>query len=154
MTTYPRSGRFSVLGAICVALASACAGGGGNDVEDMGMGTVEMQFWNRSDETMVVFARWGSAPRVRLGQISAGRRATYRTAVRGPSVAISWDIQTATPPPATGPAGGFGTSGFPDVADAPTDPQCPVDVEAGDRVEWTIDTQARSCSYLRLDPGA
>jgi hypothetical protein len=134
---------------LCVALTSACAGGGGGgQVEDMGMGSVEMQFWNRSDETMIVFARWGNAPRVRLGQISAGRRATYQTAVRGPRVAISWDVVSATPPPGTGV--GF----FPRVADAPTDPQCPVDVAAGDRVEWTIGVQAQSCSYVRLDPGA
>ncbi|MGD8287321.1 MAG: hypothetical protein PVJ80_10870 [Gemmatimonadota bacterium] len=141
----PRSIPKRLLSVLCAALASACAGGGGG-VEDMGMGSVEMQFWNRSDETMIVFARWGNAPRVRLGQISAGRRATYQTGVRGPTVAISWDIVSATPPPGTGV--GF----FPRVADAPTDPQCPVDIVAGERVEWTIGVNAQSCSYLRLDP--
>ncbi|MGD8728428.1 MAG: hypothetical protein PVJ80_10875 [Gemmatimonadota bacterium] len=150
----PKSGLSNLLALLCVGLASACAGGGGNDVEDLGMGSVEMQIWNRSDETMIVFARWGSAPRVRLGQVAGGRRGTYRTAVRGPTVAISWDIVSATPPAATGPAGSFGTSGFPDVADAPTDPQCPVDMEPGERVEWTIGVNAQSCSYVRLDPGA
>ena len=146
--THLRSRLPLLFAVLCVAFTSACAGGGGGDVEDMGAGSVEMQFWNRSDETMVLFARWGNAPRVRLGQISPGRRATYQTEVRGPRVAISWDIVSATPPPGTGI--GF----FPRVADAPTDPQCPVDVVAGDRVEWTIGVNAQSCSYIRLDPGA
>lgn len=145
---HPQRRRRTLLTAVCVAAVAGCAGGGGGDVEDMGMGAIEMQFWNRSDETMVVFARWGTAPRVRLGQISGGRRATYQTAVRGPRVAISWDIVSATPPPGTGV--GF----FPRVADAPTDPQCGVDVVPGDRVEWTIEVNARACSYLRLDPAA
>lgn len=135
----------AILGMLGVGLVSACASGGGN-AEDVGMGTVEAQIWNRSDETVVIFARWGNAPRSRLGQLSGGRRGTYRTAVRGPTMAISWDVVTARPPAGTGM--GF----FPPVADSPGDPQCPVDVNAGERVEWTIAVGARSCSYVRLDP--
>ena len=108
-----------------------------------------MRFWNRSDRTLIAFARWSNAPRIRLGQLSAGRRATYFTEVRGPTVAISWDIVSGTPPAGTARAG----APFPEVADGTGDPLCPVSVQAGDRVEWTIEFNGRSCNYVRLDPG-
>ena len=135
----------------CVTLVSGCAGGsGGSSSEGIRPEeSLDMMFWNRSDRTLIAFARWGNAPRVRLGQMSGGRRATYTTDIRGPSVAISWDIVSGSPPPATAGAG----AAFPQVADGTGDPQCPVNVQAGDRVEWTIGSNARSCSYVRVDPG-
>ncbi|MDH3206975.1 MAG: hypothetical protein OEO79_10200 [Gemmatimonadota bacterium] len=136
----------------CITLVSGCAGGGGggSSAEEIGPeGSVEMRFWNRSDRTLIAFARWGAGPRVRLGQMSGGRRATYTTAVRGPTLAISWDIISGSPPPATAGAG----AAFPQVADGTGDPQCPVNVSAGDRVEWTIGNTGTTCSYIRLDPG-
>lgn len=146
--SHPKSALVTVLAAVGVAFTSSCAGGGGGNVEDIGMGSIEMQIWNRSDETVAVFARWGNAPRVRIGQLSGNRRGTYVTAVRGPNVGISWDVVSATPPSGTAPAG----AAFPQVADTPGTPQCIVNVDAGDRVEWTIAINAGSCSYVRLDP--
>jgi hypothetical protein len=63
-------------------------------------------------------------------------------------MAISWDVVSGTPP------AGTGVDFFPSVADDPGEPQCAVDVSAGDRVEWTIANDTRSCSYVRLDSGA
>jgi hypothetical protein len=85
---------------------------------------------------------------VRLGQLSGGRRAVFTTALRGPRLALSWDVVSGSPPPGTAAAG----AAFPQVADQPGDPACPVDVQDGDRVEWTIDVNARGCSYVRMDP--
>jgi len=137
---------FVLLGLV---LASGCAsGGGGGSSQDLSAGSVEVNIWNRSDRTITVFARWQNAPRQRLGQLSGGRRAVFTTALRGPRLAISWDIVSGSPPPATAGAG----ADFPQVADQPGDPLCPVDVQDGDRVEWTIGVNARGCSYLRLDP--
>lgn len=139
---------FAILG---VVLASGCAsaggGGGGGPVgRDNGLGTIEMQVWNRSDETVAVYARWGNAPRIRLGQLSANRRGTYLAYVQGPVAAISWDVMSARPPAGTGV--GF----FPPVADSPGDPQCGVEVSAGEAIEWTIQSNSRTCDYIRLDP--
>ena len=132
-----------------LVLASGCASaGGGGTAEDFGAGSVEVNVWNRSDRTLTVFARWQNAPRVRLGQLSGGRRGVFTTGVRGPRLAISWDVVSGSPPPATAGVG----ADFPQVADQPGDPACPVDVQDGDRVEWQIDVNARSCSYTRLDP--
>lgn len=136
-----------------LSLTSGCASGGGGSTasdEVVPQGAVEMRIWNRSDRTIQIFARWGNAPRVRLGQLSGTSRRTYTSAVRGPIVAISWDVVSGSPPPATAGAG----AAFPRVADEPGNPQCGVNVEAGDRVEWTIDNTGRGCSYVRLDPGA
>lgn len=153
----PRSRIVTLFAVFGVALMSGCAssgggGGGGPAGEDMGQGTVEMQVWNRSTQTLTVFARWGNAPRVRLGSLSGSRRGTYMAYVQGPLLGISWDVVTGRPPAATGGPGGFGTDGFPDVADGPGSPQCGVDVEAGDRVEWTIGNNSRTCTYVRMDP--
>lgn len=130
------------------ALAAACAGGGSATPADLGAGSVEVRVWNRSDRTIAVYARWQTQPRVRLGQLSGNRRGTFTTAVRGPRLAISWDVVSGSPPPATAPAG----AGFPRVADAPGEPVCGVDVQSGDRIEWTIDQSARGCTYVRLEP--
>jgi hypothetical protein len=68
-------------------------------------------------------------------------------------VAISWDVLTSRPPAATGFGGGTGFGGtFPDVADSPGTPQCGVETSAGDRLEWTIEPNSRSCTQIRLDP--
>jgi hypothetical protein len=91
-------------------------------------------------------ARWGNA-RQRLGRLSGNRRGTYLSYVQGPLVAISWDVLTARPPAPTALGGAF-----PDVADSPGDPQCAVEVSAGDRLEWTIDPGSRTCTQIRLDP--
>lgn len=132
-----------------IVLAGGCASaGGGGSADDLSNGAVEVNIWNRSDRTITVFARWQSQPRVRLGQLSGSRRAVYTTGLRGPRMSISWDIVSGSPPPATA---GLGAD-FPQVADSPGDPQCPVDVQAGDRIEWTIGVNARSCQYVRLDP--
>jgi len=144
---------FAVLGlALSTGCASSGGGGGGPAGEDMGQGTVEMQVWNRSDQTMAVFARWGNAPRVRLGNLSGGSRGTYNAYIQGPLLGISWDVMSGRPPAGTGAAGSFGTDGFAQVADGPGSPQCGVDVDAGDRIEWTISVNSRSCTYVRLDP--
>jgi len=142
----------------CMAFVPACAssgGGGGGDGpvgSDTGRGTIQMLIWNRSDETVEVFARWGNN-RARLGRLNGNARGTYLAYVQGPVVAISWDVLTARPPAATGFGGGTGLGGsFPDVADSPGTPQCAVDTSAGDRLEWTIESDSRSCSYVRLDP--
>jgi hypothetical protein len=132
-----------------VALSSGCASGGGSGSQDDSItGSVEVTIWNRSDRTLMAYARWGNAPRVRLGQLSGTRRGTYTTPVRGPTMAISWDIVSGSPPPATAGAG----APFPVVADGTGNPVCPVSVQAGDRVEWTIDNTGRGCTYVRLDP--
>jgi len=137
---------FVLLGLV---LASGCASaGGGGSSEDLSAGSVEVNLWNRSDRTLTVYARWANAPRVRLGQLSGGRRAVFTTALRGPRLAISWDVVSGSPPPGTAAAG----AAFPQVADQPGNPACPVDVQDGDRVEWTIDVNARGCTYVRLDP--
>jgi len=81
-------------------------------------------------------------------EISGSRRATYTSAVRGPNVAISWDIVSGSPPPPTAAAG----AAFPRVADGTGNPQCLVDVGAGDRIEWTIDNSGTRCTFVRLDP--
>ena len=135
-----------------MAFVSACASSGsagGDDGpvgSDRGRGTIQMLIWNRSDETVEVFARWGNN-RARLGRLRGNRRGTYLAYVQGPVVAISWDVLTARPPAATA----FGGD-FPDVADSPGDPQCPLDTSGGDRLEWTIEADSRTCSYIRLDP--
>jgi hypothetical protein len=132
-----------------IVLASGCASaGGGGSSEDLSNGAVEVNIWNRSDRTITVFARWQSQPRVRLGQLSGGRRGVYTTGLRGPRMAISWDVVSGSPPPATAGVG----AAFPQVADSPGDPQCAVDVQDGDRIEWQIDVNARGCQYVRLDP--
>lgn len=137
---------FVLLGLV---LASGCASaGGGGSTEDLSAGSVEVNVWNRSDRTITVFARWQNSPRVRLGQLSGGRRAAFTTALRGPRLAISWDVVSGSPPPGTAPQG----AAFPQVADQPGNPACPVDVGDGDRIEWTIDVNAQGCSYLRMDP--
>lgn len=150
----------TLLALLGVAVASGCAssGGGGGDGGpvgvDRGRGTIQMLIWNRSDETVEVFARWGNN-RARLGRLNGNRRGTYLAYVQGPEVAISWDVLTARPPAATGAGGGTGFGGtFPDVADSPGTPQCVVDTSAGDRLEWTIETNSRSCTQIRLDPAA
>jgi len=143
-----KSNLVTALVVLGLSLTSGCAGGGGGGEQLAPGESVEMQVWNRSDRTMTVFARWGNAPRVRLGQLSGSRRGTYTSAVRGPTVAISWDIVSGSPPPATAGAG----APFPTVADGTGSPQCAVNVDAGDRVEWTIDNTGRSCTYVRLDP--
>ena len=144
---------FAVFGlALTAGCASSGGGGGGPAGEDQGQGTVEMQVWNRSDQTLVVFARWGNAPRVRLGNLSGGARGTYTAYVQGPQVGISWDVMSGRPPAGTAAAGSFGTTGFPDVADGPGSPQCGVQVQASDRFEWTISVNSRTCTYVRLDP--
>jgi len=130
---------------------SGCAsgGGGGSSSDEAGASSsVEVSIWNRSDRTLAAYARWGNAPRVRLGQLSGTRRGTFSTPVRGPTLAISWDIVSGSPPPATAGAG----AAFPVVADGTGAPLCPVNVSAGDRVEWTIDNTGRGCTYVRLDP--
>jgi hypothetical protein len=140
---------------LSVALASGCAGGGAGTASSspadlFAGGNVELNVWNRSDRVLIAFARWGSSPRVRLGQLSAGRRGSYVTDVRGPTVAISWDVVSGTPPPATAGAG----APFPAVADGTGSPQCEISVGPGDRIEWTIASSGQSCSSVRLDPGA
>jgi hypothetical protein len=136
------------LAVFCVALTSACAsGGGGASADELAAGSVEMRLWNRSDRSMTVYARWGNAPRQRLGQLSGSRRATFTSAVRGPNVAISWDVVGSPPSPTAG-AG----AAFPRVADGNGSPQCLVDVAAGDRIEWTIDNTGNRCTFVRLDP--
>jgi hypothetical protein len=149
--THRRSRIVTFLAVLGVALLSGCASGGGGGSsgpagEDQGLGTIEMQIWNRSDQTVAVFARWGNAPRVRLGNLSGSRRGSYTVYVQGPLVGISWDVMSGRPPAGTG--AGF----FPDVADGPGSPQCGVDVEAGDRIEWTIAADSYRCTYVRMDP--
>lgn len=142
----------ALLAILGVALTSGCASsgsGGGNDGpvgSDAGRGTIEMQIWNRSNETVEVFARWGNN-RARLGRLNGNRRGAYLAYVQGPVVAISWDVLTARPPAPTALGGAF-----PDVADSPGDPQCPVDVSAGERLEWTIEPDSRNCTRIRLEP--
>jgi hypothetical protein len=63
-------------------------------------------------------------------------------------MAISWDIISGSPPAGTARAG----ADFPDVADGNGPPLCAVSVQAGDRIEWTIETNGTRCSYIRLDP--
>jgi len=132
-----------------VALLAGCAGGGGGSEPVDPSQAIEVNIWNRSDRTIAVFARWQNAPRVRLGQLSGNSRRVFLTAAQGPRMAISWDIVSGSPPPGTAPAG----AAFPQVADSPGNPQCAVDVTAGDRVEWTIANDGRTCSFIRLDPG-
>ena len=139
-------GPFGLLGLV---LAAGCASaGGGGSSDDFGAGSVEVNVWNRSDRTLTVFARWANAPRVRLGQLSGGRRAAFTTGLRGPRLAISWDVVSGSPPAQTAPTG----AAFPGVGDSPGNPQCPVDVQDGDIIEWTIDVNARGCTYVRLEP--
>lgn len=134
---------------LCAVLSTGCASGGGSASDGPPPeGSLEVQIWNRSQRTIDVFARWQSSPRVRLGQLAGNRRRTFTTGVRGPTMAISWDIVSGTPPSATAGAG----AAFPRVADGTGNPMCPVQVEAGDRVEWTIEIGAEACSYVRLDP--
>lgn len=134
---------------IALVFSTGCASGGGGGSSDIDPSqAIEVNIWNRSDRTIDVFARWQNAPRVRLGQLTGNRRRVFLTPVQGPRMAISWDILSGTPPAGTAPAG----ADFPQVADSPGDPQCAVDVTPGDRIEWTIATNGRSCSYIRLDP--
>jgi hypothetical protein len=151
MNNYLRSGFLASAAMLAVAFTIGCASSGGGEAggpigNDSGAGSVEMQVWNRSDQTLTVFARWGNAPRLRLGNLSGGRRGSFVAYIQGPRVAISWDVLSGRPPASTG--AGF----FPAVADGPGEPQCGVDVQAGDRIEWTIGINSRSCSYVRMEP--
>jgi len=140
-------GTFLTVAALTL-IGCASSGGGGNDGgpagTDNGLGTIQMEVWNRSSETVTVFARWGNAPRVRLGNLSRNRRGSYVAFIQGPLVGISWDVQSGRAPPPTGAL-------TPSITNNSVGPQCGVDVENGDHIEWRISQNGFGCTYTRME---
>lgn len=125
--------------AVCGALACASGGQGGAGPGDSDGDSDEITIvvGNEFNMAVTAYAVW-EGTRVRLGDVSAGRTRTFTAGRRSNRVAVGLQVTGFSAGTSAGPTRFGGTAGGdPDPSSRYVQSE-PIDIEAGDGIEWTL----------------